>query len=91
MTDAADKLAHVIRDLIDEAVARGLGLRDLDRPNLTEQELFEYLRHDERLPVTRRAIKYDVMRREIVPTRISNRNYFSMRDGLDWIRSRKAT
>ncbi|WP_231111499.1 hypothetical protein [Mycobacterium avium] len=91
MTDAADKLAHVIRDLIDEAVARGLGLRDLDRPNLTEQELFEYLRNDERLPVTRRAIKYAVMRREIVPTRISNRNYFSMRDGLDWIRSRKAT
>lgn len=89
MTDAANELAHVIRELINEAVARDLGLRDLDRPNLTEQQLFEYLKDSERLPVTRRAIKYAVMRREIVPTRIGNSNYFSMRDGLDWIRSRK--
>jgi len=90
MTDAADELAHVIRKLINEAITRDSGLRDLDRPNLTEQELFEYLKNNEQLPVTRRAIKYAVIRREIVPTRISNRNYFSMRDGLDWIRSRKA-
>lgn len=39
MTDAADELAQVIRELLNEAVARDLGLRDLDRPNLTEQEL----------------------------------------------------
>jgi hypothetical protein len=51
MTDAADELAHVIRKLINEAVARGLGLRDLDRPNLTEQELFEYLHNSEALSV----------------------------------------
>lgn len=91
MTDAADELARVIRELINEAVAEGAGLRDLDRPNLTEQELFDYLHNTERLPVTRRAIKYAVMRREIAPTRIGNGNYFSKRDGLDWIRSRKAT
>jgi hypothetical protein len=91
MTDAVDELAHVIRELINAAVARDCGLRDIDRPNLTEQQLYEYLKNAERLPVTRRAIKYAVIRREIVPTRISNRNYFSMRDGLDWIRSRKAT
>lgn len=90
MTDAADELAHVIRELINEAVARELGLRDLDRPNLTEQQLFEYLKNSERLPVTRRAIKYAVLRREIVPTRIGNSNYFSKRDGLEWIKSRKA-
>jgi hypothetical protein len=89
MTDAADELAHVIRELINEAVAGGLGLGELDRPNLTEQQLFEYLHDSEELPVSRRAIKYAVMRREIVPTRIGNGNYFSKRDGLQWIRSRK--
>jgi hypothetical protein len=91
MTDAADELAKVIRELINEAVTTGLGLRDIDRPNLTEQELFEYLHNSEELPVTRRAVKYAVMRREIVPTRIGNGNYFSKRDGLEWIKSRKAT
>ncbi|WP_231975918.1 hypothetical protein [Mycobacterium sp. E2462] len=91
MTDAADQLAYVIRELAHEAVTRQLGLRDLDRPNLTEEELFEYLHNSEELPVTRRAIKYAVMRREIVPTRLGNRNYFSKRDGLEWIKSRKAT
>jgi hypothetical protein len=58
MTDAADELAHVIRELINEAVARGLGLGELDRPNLTEQRLFEYLHDSEELPVSRRAVKY---------------------------------
>jgi hypothetical protein len=90
MTDAADELAHVIRELINEAVARGLGLGELDRPNLTEQQLFEYLHDSEELPVSRRAVKYAVMRREIVPTRVGNGKYFSKRDGLQWIRSRKA-
>jgi hypothetical protein len=90
MTDAADELAHVIRELINEAVARGLGFGELDRPNLTEQQLFEYLRDSEELPVSRRAVKYAVMRREVVPTRIGNGNYFSKRDGLEWIKSRKA-
>lgn len=90
MTDTADELAKLIRELINDAVARGLGFRDVDRPNLTEQQLFEYLHHDEMLPVTRRAIKYAVIRREIAPTRIGNGNYFSMRDGLDWVKSRKA-
>ena len=56
---------------------------------LTEQELFEYLLYDQELPVTRRTIHYAVIRREIVPTRLGNGNYFSKRDGLEWIRSRK--
>jgi hypothetical protein len=64
-------------------------LTDLDKPNLTEQQLFEYLRHDEDVPVTRRSIKYAVMHREIVPTKIGRSNYFSKRDGLDWLSSRK--
>lgn len=62
---------------------------DLDRPNMTEQELWEYLYYDEDLPVTRRAIKWAVLRREIVPTRLGRANYFSKRDGLNWIESRK--
>jgi hypothetical protein len=60
-------------------------LSDLDKPNLNEQQLFEYLRHDEGSPVTRRSVKYAVMRREIIPTKIGRSNYFSKRDGLDWI------
>jgi hypothetical protein len=64
-------------------------LSDLNKPSLTEQQLFEYLHDDEGLPVTRRSIKYAVMRREIPPTRIGRSNYFSKRDGLDWIASRK--
>jgi hypothetical protein len=89
MADAGEQLAHIIRDLIDKAVANGMGMGSLDRPNMTEQELFEYLRYDMELPVTRRMIKYAVMRREIVPTRLGNGNFFSKHDGLEWIRSRK--
>jgi hypothetical protein len=93
MADAGDQLAHIIRDLINTAVANGMGMGmgmgNLDRPNMTEQELFEYLRYDMELPVTRRMIKYAVMRREVLPTRLGNGNDFSKRDGLEWIRSRK--
>ena len=89
MADADDQLAHIIRDLITNAVANSMGMENLDRPNMTERELFEYLRYDMELPVTRRMIKYAVMRREVVPTRLGNGNYFSKRDGLEWIRSRK--
>jgi hypothetical protein len=62
---------------------------DLDRPNLSEQELYEYLYFDEDLPVTRRGIRDAVLRREILPTRIGRGNYFSKRDGLNWIASRR--
>ncbi|PQM52518.1 hypothetical protein C5U48_09400 [Mycolicibacter virginiensis] len=62
---------------------------DLDRPNLSEQELYEYLYYEEDLPVTRRGIKDAVLRREILPTRIGRGNYFSKRDGLNWIASRR--
>lgn len=31
-------------------------LSDLDRPNPTEEQLWEYLHHDEDLPVSRRAV-----------------------------------
>ncbi len=89
MADAADQLAQLVRDLINDAVADGMGMGNLDRPNMTEQQLFEYLRYEQDLPVTRRMIHYAVMRREIVPTRLGNGNYFSKRDGLEWVRSRK--
>ncbi|CAM4458664.1 hypothetical protein MB901379_04226 [Mycobacterium basiliense] len=46
-------LAHAIRELINQASATGL--HDHDRPNLTEQELVEYLQDSEQLPVTRRS------------------------------------
>lgn len=61
-----------------------------DDPVLNEQELFEYLRHERGLVcVTRWAIKQAVMNREIVPTRIGNKNWFSRQDGDDWLKSRK--
>lgn len=60
-----------------------------EKPVLTEQELWEYLHYDEGLPVKRRAIKYAVLRREIEPTSLSGGNFFSKRDGLDWVKSRK--
>lgn len=62
---------------------------DVERPNLTEQELWEFLYYDEDLPVTRRAIKHAVLRREIIPTRLGNGNFFSKREGLNWIASRR--
>ncbi|MCK8644717.1 hypothetical protein [Mycobacterium colombiense] len=61
-----------------------------DDPVLTEKQLFEYLRYERNLPsVTRHAIKHAVIKREIVPTRIGNKNWFSKQDGDDWIKSRK--
>lgn len=49
---------------------------------MTEQQLYEYLCSGLELPVTRRTVNYAVIRREIVPTRLRNGNYFSKRDGL---------
>jgi hypothetical protein len=61
-----------------------------DDPVLNEQQLFEYLRYERNLiSVTRRSVKHAVIDREIVPTRIGNKNWFSKRDGDDWIKSRK--
>jgi hypothetical protein len=60
------------------------------KPTMSEQELFEWLCYDEGIEgVTRRSMKWAVLRREIVPTRIGNKNWFSKQDGWDWIKSRK--
>lgn len=64
---------------------------DDEKPTLNEQELYAYLHFDEGLPVTRRAIKYAVLRREIQPTRLGSGNFYSKRDGLEWAKSRKQT
>ncbi|WP_082945534.1 hypothetical protein [Mycobacterium sp. E2733] len=62
-----------------------------DDPVLTEQELFEYLRYERNLvSVTRRSVKMAVLRREIVPTQIGCKNWFSRLDGDEWIKSRKS-
>lgn len=39
--------------------------------------------------VTQRTCRYAIMRREIVPTRFSNANWFSTNDVLKWVESRK--
>jgi hypothetical protein len=58
MAAAADQLAQLIHDLINDAVGDGMGMGNLDRPNMTEQQLFEYLHYEHDLPVTRRMIHY---------------------------------
>lgn len=61
-----------------------------DDPVLTEQQLFEYLRHERGLvSVTRRSVKYAVMRRDIQPTQIGGKNWFSRADGDAWIQACK--
>ena len=59
------------------------------KPTMTEQELWEWLHYDEGIPVTRRAVKHAVLRREILPTRLGNTNLYSKQDGWDFIASRK--
>lgn len=63
-------------------------LVDLDKPVLTEEELWEYLHYDEGLPITRRTIKHAVINRELVPYRLGGKNLFTKRSGLDWVSSR---
>lgn len=59
-----------------------------DDPVLTEQQLFEYLRHERGLiSVTRRSVKYAVQRRQVKTTQISGKNWFSKKAGDDWIES----
>ena len=60
----------------------------LDVPNLNEKQLFEKLL-ELGFPVTRHSVKHAVLNPEITPTQISGKNWFSVRDGLDWIESRK--
>jgi hypothetical protein len=59
------------------------------KPTMTEQELWEWLHNDEGIPVSRRTIKWAVLRREILPTRLGSSNRFSKQDGWAWLESRK--
>lgn len=57
-------------------------------PVLTEQQLFEYLRHERGLiSVTRRSVKVAVQRRQVKTTQIGCKNWFSKQAGDDWIES----
>lgn len=62
---------------------------ELDKPNLTLEELWEYLFYDEDIPVTLRQLKHAVYRGELIPTKLSNKNMFSQRDGLDWLAAQR--
>ena len=57
---------------------------ELDKPNLAIRDLWDYLELDEDIPVTLRQLRVAVLRGEIAPTKLSNKNYFSKRDGLNW-------
>jgi hypothetical protein len=60
-------------------------LDELDRPNLTLDELWEWLYYDNELPVSLRQLRYAVLDGELVPTKLSNRNFYTRRQGLDWV------
>lgn len=62
---------------------------DDEKPTMTEQELWEWMAHDEGIPVTRRAIKQAVNEKRIARSKIGNGNYFSKKNGWDWLRSRE--
>ena len=62
---------------------------DLDKTNMMLEELWEYLFYDEDIPVTQRQLKHAVYRGDLVPTKLSNKNYFSKRDGLNWLAAQR--
>lgn len=74
-------------EAIDSTVT-GVEIDPLDVPNLNEERLFQRLQALG-FPVTRRSIKHAVLRRELIPVRIGRGNFLSLRDGLDWIESRR--
>ena len=56
--------------------------------NLSEEGVFQFLR-ELGYPVTRRMVKYAILRRELVPVRLGVGNYVSRQDVLDWVESRR--
>lgn len=60
-------------------------LDEIDRPNVTLEELWEWLYYDNDLPVTRRQLREATLNGELVATKLSNRNYYTRRQGLDWV------
>jgi hypothetical protein len=54
--------------------------------DMNEQQLFEKLL-ELGFPVTRRSVKHAVINKEIARTCLSHKNWFSIRDGLEWIES----
>jgi hypothetical protein len=63
---------------------------NLDKPILTESELYHFLHFEQGITsVTRSSIRWAVRRRQIQPTRIGRGHFFTKRDGLDWIESRR--
>jgi hypothetical protein len=64
-------------------------LDELDRPNQKIEELWEFLHYDNDLPVSLRALKYAVLDGELVPTKLSNCNYYTRRQGLEWVAAQR--
>ncbi|OBI89267.1 hypothetical protein A9X01_13890 [Mycobacterium asiaticum] len=61
-----------------------------DVANLNQEDAFQKLRAWG-YPVTRRMIKYAILRRELIPVRLGNGNYLSANDLWRWIESRRQT
>lgn len=64
-------------------------MNDDEKPTMTETELWEWLHYDEGIPVSRHAIKHAVINKKIGRTKIGSGNYFSKKNGWDWLRSRE--
>ncbi|CAN7537004.1 hypothetical protein [Mycolicibacterium frederiksbergense] len=62
---------------------------EIEKTNLTIRELWEFLHYDEGIPVSLRQLERAVWAEEIKPTKLSNNNYYSKQDGIDWIKGQK--
>jgi hypothetical protein len=59
-----------------------------DVANMNQEDVYQQMRAWG-YEVTRSTIKFAIMRREMIPTRLGNNNFFSINDVLRWIESRK--
>ena len=76
-------------DDIEQATHCAAPIDLLDIPNMDEEQSYEWMLNELKIPVTRRAVKWAVIDREVTPTRIGRKNLFSRRDWLLWIESRR--
>lgn len=60
-------------------------LDPLDVPDLNEQRLFLFMRDELGLPVKEGFIHQEIIEREIVPTVIAGKLFFTRRDALEWL------
>lgn len=64
-------------------------LDPLDVPDLNEERLFLFMRDELGLPVKEGFIHQEIIEREIVPTVIAGKLFFTRRDALEWLQRQR--